>query len=81
MLTTTNNNPGNAEIQLSFYGNHPYQAFGNQRIETSWQYCFPSGALASVTIQNTDGKGWTGDISFTHDNPKKVLVFQKDISK
>ena len=56
------------------------QDFGMQSIgngdEGYFSHCFLTGDLMFLTLQNDDGKSWTGEIYMTHDDKEDVALFQ-----
>ena len=76
---TTDDNRGNVNIQMHFESGG-VQDFGKQEIDygmaESWSHCFMTGDLLFLTVQNDDGKSWTGEIYMTHDDKKDVGLFE-----
>ena len=74
---TTDDNRGNVNIGMQFLSSGA-QSFGEQFIDNdeSWSHCFPTGDLLFLTLQNNDGKSWTGEISMTHDDKNNVGLLE-----
>ena len=67
VITTSSHNRGNIVIGLQFL-NQPAVNVGRTFLDydETWTYCFPSEDLVFYTLQNDDGKSWTGDVTITH---------------